>query len=321
MQKSIQSRWWLANQRDAYAKALKELGRKRKDIVVLNADLSSSVRTDMFSKEFPERFFNFGVAEQNMMSVAAGLAASGKTVFASTFAVFATGRAFDQVRQTIAYSNLNVKIVASHSGITVGGDGASHQVTEDIGLMRILPNMTIVVPCDAPETYRAVKAIADYKGPVYMRLGRADVPTITTEDEPFEIGKASVLHEGTDVTIIAVGVMVSRALLAAEHLSELGISARVVNMSTIKPLDKDTVINSAKDTGAIVTAEEHSVVLGLGSAVSSVLIENMNVPTRLIGVPDVFGESGDSDELMEKFGLTVNSIVNAVREVIKRKNV
>lgn len=308
------------SQRQAYAKALVELGKERGEIVVLNADLASSTKTIEFSKEFPERHFNFGIAEQNMMSTAAGLAAAGKTVFASTFAVFGTGRVYDQIRQSIAYPKLNVKIVVTHAGITVGGDGATHQIAEDIALMMVLPNMTVIVPADANETYKAIKSAANYEGPVYVRLGRADVPTITNEDDTFEIGKATLLRNGKDVTLIGTGIMVSVCLEAAEVLKKKGIDARVINMSTIKPLDKEILASAAEETGAIVTAEEHNVEMGMGTAISIVIAEKKHVPMKRVGIPDVFGESGSSDELMEKYGLTVQNIVNAAHDVLRRKD-
>lgn len=310
----------MESQRMAYAKALVQLGRERNDIVVLNADLSSSTKTGEFSKEFPERHYNLGIAEQNMMSTAAGLAAAGKTVFASTFAVFGTGRVYDQIRQSIAYPKLNVKIVVTHAGITVGGDGATHQITEDIALMMVLPNMRVIVPADAIETEKAIKAVADYKGPVYVRLGRSDVPTITSEKEPFKIGKATVLRKGKDVTLIGTGIMVSVCLDAAEALKKEGVDARVINMSTIKPIDEKTLEEAARETGAIVTAEEHNVEMGMGTAISMIIAEKKHVPMKRVGIPDVFGESGSSDELMEKYGLTVKNIVNAAHNVLKRKD-
>jgi transketolase len=309
----------MANQRKAFGKTLVELGRKYPQIVALNADLSSSTLTDMFAREFPDRFFNFGIAEQNMMACAAGLAAAGKIVIASTFAVFATGRCWDQVRQSIAYPRLNVKIVASHAGITVGGDGASHQTLEDIGLMRVMPNMTIVVPADAIETEKALRAIVRHEGPVYMRLGRMDVPTVCNKNHKFRIGRSTVLRKGEDCTIFATGQLVAAALRAAEDLERTYINAAVVNMSTIKPIDREAIIYAAKKTGAIVTAEEHSVINGLGSAVAEVLVENDAVPMKRVGVKDMFGESGESTELMVKYGLTAEGIVNAAYNVINRK--
>lgn len=307
------------NPRDGYGETLVELGKENRDIVVLDADLSSSTRTAMFAKEFPGRFFNMGIAEQNMMGTAAGLATTGKTVFASTFAMFATGRVFDQIRQSIAYPKLNVKIVATHAGITVGGDGASHQINEDIALMRVIPNMTIIVPADYYEVKKAVRAAAKYKGPVYIRMGRADVPILFDDDYVFEIGKSVRMRDGTDVSLIAMGLMVPKALEAAEELSKEGIEARVINMSSIKPIDKNAIIKAARDTGAIVTAEEHNVFFGLGSAVSEVLTANVEAPQKSVGIPDVFGESGDPEELMKKYGLTVENIVKSAHEVIKRK--
>lgn len=311
--------WKKESQRSFWAKALLELGRERKDIVVLSADLSTSVKTSLFAEQFPERHFNVGIAEQNMMSIAAGLAASGKTAFASTFAAFGTGRVYDQIRQSIAYPELNVKIVATHAGITVGGDGATHQIVEDIALMRALPNMTVVVPADAPETYLAIRAVADYVGPVYLRMGRADVPTISSIEDDFKLGKATVLRDGDDVTLIGTGVMVSRCLVAADELTKEGIDARVLNMSTIKPLDREALIKAARETGAVVTAEEHSVIVGMGAAVAMDLAENAHVPMKRVGIPDVFGESGDSDELMEKYGLTAENIIEATHDVMRRK--
>lgn len=312
-------KWKEESQRKQYGKALVELGKERGDIVVLDADLSSSTRTADFAAVFPERFFNCGIAEQNMMDTAAGLAASGKTVFVSTFAVFGTGRCYDQIRQSIAYPNLNIKIVASHAGITVGGDGASHQIVEDIALMRVLPNMTVIVPADSAETYKAVKTVASMRGPVYVRIGRSDVPLITDPASPFEIDKAPVMRDGKDITLIGCGIMVSKCLEAAEELVKHGVDARVVNLHTIKPLDEKTIVRAARETGGVVTAEEHSVMMGMGSAVAMALVENFHVPMKRVGIPDVFGESGACDELMGKYGLTVDNIVEAAHDVLKRK--
>jgi transketolase len=312
-------KWKEESQRKQYGRALVELGKERGDIVVLDADLSSSTRTAEFAAAFPERFFNCGIAEQNMMDTAAGLAASGKTVFVSTFAVFGTGRCYDQIRQSIAYPNLNVKIVVSHAGITVGGDGASHQIVEDIALMRVLPNMIVIVPADAVETYKVVKYVAKMKGPVYVRIGRSDVPTITDQASEFELAKAPVVRDGKDVTLIGCGIMVSKCLEAAEELTKHGIDARVVNLRTIKPIDEKTIVKAARETGCVVTAEEHSVMMGMGSAVAMVLVENFHVPMKRVGIPDVFGESGACDELMNKYGLTVDNIVEAAHDVLKRK--
>jgi len=312
-------KWKEESQRKQYGRALVELGKERGDIVVLDADLSSSTRTADFAAAFPERFFNVGIAEQNMMDTAAGLAASGKTVFASTFAVFGTGRCYDQIRQSIAYPSLNIKIVASHAGITVGGDGASHQIVEDLAIMRVLPNMTVIVPCDSPETYKVVKSIAKTKGPVYVRIGRSDVPTITDEATPFDVTRAPVMREGKDITLIGCGIMVSKCLEAADELLKHGVDARVVNLRTIKPMDEKTIVKAARETGGVVTAEEHSVMMGMGSAVAMVLVENFHVPMKRVGIPDVFGESGACDELMGKYGLTVDNIVEAAHDVLKRK--
>lgn len=313
-------RWKLEPQRAAFAKALVELGNTRDDIVVASADLSTSVKTVKFAEQFPERHFNFGIAEQNMISTCAGLAACGKVVFASTFAIFGTGRVYDQIRQSVAYPKLNVKLVVTHAGITVGGDGATHQMIEDIALMRALPNMTVVVPADAPETERAVLTAADYDGPVYIRIGRTNVPVCTTGQEcaDFEIGKAAVMRDGDDVTLVGTGIMVAKCIEAAEELAKHQVSARVINLSTIKPLDKKTLVKAARETGAMVTAEEHSVVMGMGSAVALVLVENHHVPMRRVGIPDTFGESGTPDELMAKYGLTVDNIVDGAHDVIKR---
>jgi transketolase len=309
----------MMNSRIAFGKTLVELGRKDKRIVVLNADLSSSTKTEMFEREFPTRFFNFGIAEQNMMGTAAGLATTGKIVFASTFAMFATGRVYDQIRQSIAYPNLNVKIVATHAGITVGGDGASHQINEDIALMRVIPNMSIIVPADAIETAGAIRAAVKHEGPLYIRLGREDTPVIFDESYNFRIGKAPTLRDGDDVTIIAMGLMVARALEAADILAREGIDARVINMSTVKPIDEKAIIKASKETGAIVTAEEHNVIVGMGSAVAEVLTGTVKVPQHRVGIPDVFGESGESEELMAKYGLRVMDIVESAHKAIKRK--
>ncbi|WP_069648890.1 transketolase family protein [Caloranaerobacter ferrireducens] len=306
--------------RDAYGEALKELGRVNKDVVVLDADLSKSTRTNWFKEEFPERFINVGIAEQNLIGTAAGLAAAGKIPFASSFAMFATGRAYEIIRNSVAYPKLNVKIAATHAGITVGEDGASHQSVEDLSLMRTIPNMVVINPADGVEAKAAVLEAAKYNGPVYIRLGRSKVPVIFNEDDyKFEIGKGIMLEDGTDATIIATGVMVSAALEASKKLAEEGIRVRVINIHTIKPIDKDIIVKAAQDTGAIVTAEEHSIIGGLGSAVSEVLVENYPVPVEKVGIKDTFGESGNSDELLVKYGLTAEDIVEAVKKVISRK--
>ncbi len=305
--------------RDAYGEALAELGAVNENIVVLEADLSKSTKTSDFKKVYPERHFNMGIAEQNMLGVAAGFAAAGKIPFASSFAVFATGRAYDQIRNSIAYPNLNVKIAATHAGLTVGEDGGSHQMLEDIALMRALPNMAVIVPADGIETKLAVKAAADYEGPVYIRMGRPKVPVLFGDDYKFEIGKGVVLKEGTDVTLVGTGIMVSKAVEAAELLAAEGISAAVVNISTIKPLDVELIVAQAQKTGAVVTCEEHNIYGGLGSAVAEVLVENCPVPMVRVGVEDKFGESGLPDELLEKYGLTAANIVEKAKAVIAKK--
>ena len=303
--------------RDYYGKALVELGREREDIVVLDADLSGSTRTAKFGKEFPNRFFNVGVAEQNLMGVAGGLASCGFTVFASSFAIFATGRAWEQIRNTICTNELNVKIVATHAGITVGEDGASHQANEDIAIMRAIPNMRVIVPCDAYETYEVIKAIADIPGPVYVRMGRSKVPVVEERKGPFSLGKGEVLKGGKDCYIVACGLMVHQSLEASKVLEGMGISAGVVNMPTIKPLDKDLLIDLARQTGLIVTCEEHSVIGGLGSAVVEVLSQEQPVKVVVIGVNDVFGQSGSPEELLKAYGLDVDSIVERVASAVR----
>lgn len=305
--------------REAYGEALLQLGRENPGVVVLDADLAKSTKTIDFGKHFPERFFDMGVAEQNMVGTAAGLAAAGKIPFCSSFAIFATGRAFEQVRNSVAYSALNVKICATHAGITVGEDGGSHQSVEDIALMRALPNMTVFVPADAVETAGAVRAAAAMKGPVYIRLGRMGVPVLHGSEFQFVPGKAVALREGRDATIIATGIMVSTALEAADLLAGEGITAGVLDIHTIKPLDVEAVVRAAKETGALVTAEEHSIIGGLGGAVAEALVENYPVPLKRVGMPDKFGESGSPSELLEKCGLTPKALAAAVKEVVARK--
>ena len=304
--------------RVAYGNALAEFG-DNKNVVVLDADLSGSTKTATFKKQYPDRFINVGIAEGNMMSVAAGLATCGKTVFASTFAMFAAGRAFEQIRNSIGYPHLNVKIGATHAGISVGEDGATHQCLEDIGVMRTIPGMTILNPADAAEARLAIKAAIDYKGPVYLRFGRLDVPVIFDEDYKFEIGKGVELKDGTDVTIIATGIMVPEAIKAREMLAEIGVSARVINMATIKPIDEEIIIKAAKETGAIVTAEEHNIIGGLGSAVAEVLAENCPVPMQRVGTRDVFGKSGKPADLLKEYGLDADTIVEKAKEAIAKK--
>ena len=306
-------------QRNYYGKALAKLAETREDVVVIDADLAGSTKTSEFRKVAPDRFVEAGIAEQDMIGVAAGLAASGKTVFASTFAVFATGRCWEQIRLGCAYPKLNVKIVSTHCGISVGADGASHQALEDISIMRSLPNMTVVSPADAYEAYAATLALADCKGPCYMRLGRADVPVLFDEDVEFEIGRARRMRSGSDVSLIGTGQMVSLCLDAADMLESEGISADVINMSTIKPLDGTAVMESVSKTGCAVTAEEHSVIGGLGSAVAELLSENMPAPVVRIGTGDTFGESGDPDQLFRKYGLTAEDIVAAARKSISMR--
>ena len=307
-----------ASQRVYYGKALAKLA-ERKDIVVIDADLGGSTRTYDFKKVAKDRFIQIGIAEQNMIGVAAGLAAAGKTVFASTFAVFATGRCWEQIRQSVAHPKLNVKIVATHCGISVGGDGASHQALEDMAVMRAIPNMTVISPADANEAYEATIAIAEHEGPCYMRMGRADFPMITEEGKRFVIGKASILRKGKDITLIGTGQMVASCLEAADILKEEGISAEVVNVSTIKPLDSETILSSVSKTKCAVTVEEHSVIGGLGSAVAECLSENLPAPMERVGVKDMFGESGEPDELLKKYGLTSKDVADAAEKAIKRK--
>ena len=305
--------------REGYGDGLAELGAVNPNVVVLDADLAAATKTGVFKKAFPERFFDCGIAEGNMMGIAAGLATTGKIPFASTFAMFAAGRAFEQVRNSIGYPHLNVKIGATHAGITVGEDGASHQCNEDIALMRTIPGMVVLSPADYVEAKAAVKAAAEYEGPVYLRFGRAAVPVINDEASyQFEIGKGLVLREGTDVTIVATGIMVSASLEAAEKLAAEGISAEVINIHTIKPLDKDTILASAKKTGKVVTAEEHSVIGGLGSAVCDVLCENNPVPVCKIGMNDVFGESGSAAALVAKYGLDADGVYRKVKEFLNK---
>lgn len=302
--------------REAYGKALVKLGKMNDDVVVLDADLSKSTKTNDFLKAYPNRFFNMGIAEQNLVGAACGLAAAGKVPFASTFAMFATGRAFEVIRNSVCYPKLNVKIAATHAGITVGEDGCSHQSVEDISLMRSIPNMTVVVPADGIEAEKMIFAAAEFDGPMYIRLGRSAVPTIFEEDYNFEIGKGVVLRDGNDATIIACGIMVNEALIAADMLKEENINARVINMSTIKPIDTDLIIKAAKETKAIVTAEEHSVIGGLGSAVSEVVSESNPIIVKKVGMNDCFGESGTPSELLEKYGLTAKNIVEKVKEAL-----
>jgi len=305
-------------QRDVYGKTLVEIGGRSEAVVVCDADLSGSTRTALFGKEFPRRFFNFGVAEQNMMATAAGVASCGKVVFASTFAMFATGRAWEQIRNTICYSNLDVKVVATHAGITVGPDGASHQALEDIAIMRAIPNQRVIVPCDGPETREAILAAFETPGPFYIRLGRAKVPTIENR-KPFVLGKGNVLADGKDVALIACGIMVVAALKAREELAKKGISARVINMASVKPLDEDLVRDAAASTKGLVVCEEHSVTGGLGSTVAEFISENCPVRLERVGVKNRFGQSGDEADLLKEYGLTSADITAAAERLLALK--
>jgi transketolase len=304
--------------REAYGNALAEFGAKYENLVVLDADLSKSTKTAVFEKKFPERFINCGIAEGNMMAVAAGIAATGKIAFASSFAMFAAGRAFEQIRNAIGYPHLNVKIGATHAGITVGEDGATHQCCEDIGVMRTIPGMTIINPADAVEARLAVEAAIMHDGPVYMRFGRLSVPVIFGDDYKFEIGKGAQIYEGKDASIIATGIMTAEALKAREILAADGIDAAVVNIHTIKPIDKEIIVKAAK-TGAVVTAEEHNIIGGLGSAVAEVLSENAPCLMGRIGIKDEFGRSGKAEELMKIYEITAEDIAKKVKELIKAK--
>ena len=305
--------------REAYGEALRQLGEENIKVVALDADLAKSTKSYDFGKVFPERFFDMGVAEQNMIGTAAGLAAAGKIPFCSTFAVFAAGRAFEQIRNSVAYSALNVKIGASHAGITVGEDGGSHQSVEDLALMRALPNMTVFVPADQAETAGAVRAAADIDGPVYIRLGRMPVPSLHPAEFRFEPGRGVLLREGKDATIIACGIMVKAALTAAEQLAGQGIETTVLDIHTLKPLDTESIIKVARLTGVVVTAEEHSIIGGLGSAVAETLSENLPTPLKRVGVADQFGTSGKPAELLQHFGLTPEAITTAVKKLISQR--
>ena len=308
-----------APNRNGYGDGLKEAGEADARVVALSADLTSSTKTNVFAEAFPQRFVQVGIAEQSMASVAAGMAAMGKIPFFASYAAFSPGRNWEQIRTTIAYNGTNVKIIGAHAGVSVGPDGATHQALEDIATMRIIPRMVVIAPCDYHEAKKATLAMAKYVGPAYMRLAREASPTITTPATPFIIGKANLMKDGKDAVIIACGIMVAEALAAAEVLKKDGIDAAVINMHTIKPLDKEAIVLWAKKTGAIVTAEEHQLIGGLGSAVSEVLSMEFPVPMEMIGVKDSFGESGEPEELMEKYGLKAWHIVIAVKRVIKRK--
>ena len=302
--------------RKAYGETLVGLGAENPDLVVMDADLSKSTMTAEFGKKYPERFFNMGIAEQNLYGAAAGLALSGKVVCASTFAMFAAGRAFEIIRNSIGYTRANVKICATHSGITVGEDGASHQTFEDIALMRTIPGMTVINPSDGVSAGKLIRQAVAFNGPCYVRLGRAAVPVFYGEDSEITLGKGNLIRDGRDVTVIATGIMVSEAAAAAEKLAEDGIDVRVIDMHTIKPLDEEIIIKAAEETGAIVTAEEHSVIGGLGSAVAEVVVRNHPVKMSMVGQKDTYGESGKPDELKKKYGMTSDDIIKAVKELI-----
>lgn len=305
--------------RDAYGETLVELGKENPNIVVLDADLTKSTKTNQFKKAYPDRHFNIGIAEADMIGIAAGLASCGKISFVSSFAVFASGRVWDQVRMSVAYSQFNVKIVATHGGITVGEDGASHQANEDIAIMRAIPNMTVIIPADGVETSKAVRAVVEYDGPVYMRLGRSAVPVIYDESYEFKVGKAHIIREGKDVSIFSCGIMTAQSLDAAKELEAEGISAEVINISTIKPLDVETIKASAERTGCAVTAEEHSIIGGLGGAIAESLSSTYPIPIERVGVADTFTESGKPADLLKKYGMTSADIAEAARRIIKRK--
>jgi transketolase len=305
--------------RSGFGDGIVEAARKNKNIVALTADLAGSLKLQQFMKEFPERFIQCGIAEANMMGIAAGLTIGGKIPYTTTFANFSTGRVYDQIRQSIAYSGKNVKICASHAGLTLGEDGATHQILEDIGLMKMLPHMTVIVPCDYNQTKAATIAIADYEGPVYLRFGRPSWPIFTSPDEPFVLGKAQYFSEGTDVSIFACGHMVWNAIQAGAALQEKGISVEVINLHTIKPLDEEAILNSVRKTRCAVTAEEHNIIGGMGDAVAQVCSKNFPVPIEYVGTKDTFGESGTPDQLLKKYGLDVPDIIKAAEKVMARK--
>lgn len=305
--------------RSGFGAGLVEAGRRNKDVVALCADLTGSVKMDLFAQEFPERMIQCGIAEADMIGIAAGLALSGKVAFAGSFAAFSTGRVYDQIRQAVAYSNTNVKIAGSHAGITLGEDGATHQILEDLGLMKMLPNMVVLNPCDYNQTKAATIAAAEYNGPVYIRFGRPKVPVFIPEDMPFEIGKAIVLNEGSDVSLMATGHLVWEALQAAEMLEKEGIKAEVLDIHTIKPLDSEAILRSAKKTGCVVSCEEHQYNGGLGESIAQLLVRNNPMPMEFVGIDDKFGESGKPEELMVKYGLKAVNIAEAAKKAISRK--
>jgi transketolase len=309
----------MESQRTYFGRALVALGRRNPEVVVVGADTTESLKSIDFGKTFPERFFQLGIAEPNMISVAAGLAAAGKLPFATTYSVFGSAHTYNIIRQNVAYTNLNVKIFCSHAGLTVGPDGATHQINEDIGLMRGIPRMTVLVPADGPETAKCVDAAAAMRGPVYCRFSRTNVPTVTSPEDGFKIGAAQTLRDGSDVTLVGCGLMVARCLDAADVLARERISARVINLATVKPLDRAAIDRAARETGGIVTAEEHTTVHGIGAAIASVVATDDPIPVAMVGVRDVFGESGEAEELLEKYGLTVDKIVEAAHDVMKRR--
>lgn len=308
--------------REAYGQALLDLGKHNTNIVVLDADLSGSTQTKHFAKAYPERFFNMGIAEMNMIGTAAGLARAGKIPFASSFAMFASGRAWEFVRNSVAHNHLNVKVCATHAGLTVGEDGASHQTIEDVAIMRVIPGMTVIVPADAVEAYQAICAIAQYDGPCYVRLGRAKVPVVFNSDYKFQIGKAAILQQGSDITLIASGVMLYRTLEAAKELASQGKSVEVINIATIKPLDSEAILKSATKTGRVITLEEHNIIGGLGDAVAAVLAEGLSRDLRFkrMGIRDQFGQSGDGMQLLDHYGLGVKDIVQEVKKLLNDKS-
>ncbi len=306
--------------RSGFGDAMTELGKTNPNVVALCADLTGSLKLEKFQQLYPERFFQVGIAEANMISIAAGLTIGGKIPFTSTFANFSTGRVYDQIRQSVAYSEKNVKICASHAGLTLGEDGATHQILEDLGLMKMLPGMVVINPCDYNQTKAATKAIADYVGPVYLRFGRPAIPVFTDADQKFEIGKAWMVNEGKDVSIFATGHMVWEAIKAGEILAEKGIDAEIINIHTIKPLDEKAILDSVKKTGCAVSAEEHNILGGLGESIARTLGVNLPSPIEFVGTKDTFGESGTPDQLMEKYGLTANDIVAASLKAIERKS-
>lgn len=305
--------------RDGYGEALLELVEKNDDVIVMDADVAKSTRTNWVLDKKPDKFIDMGIAEQDMIGTAAGMALAGMIPFVTTYGVFLSGRGWDQIRTTVCYSNLNVKFGGAHAGISVGPDGATHQALEEVAIMRVLPNMTVVVPCDAAETKKATIAAAQIEGPVYIRFGREAVPIVTKESTPFEIGKGETFRDGKDVTVIANGPMVYEALIAAKELSQEGIDVRVINLHTIKPLDEEIIIKAAKETGAIVTAEEHQMAAGMGSTVAECIVRNIPVPIEMVAVNDTFGESGQPEELMKEYGLTSSHIIEAVNKVLERK--